>query len=228
LAAALVAVRVSKGVRVIIRKLTALLFVVFLAAAACSGSGSDEPTQTPPAGLTPTAPAAPTATATTPPASTATPESARAVQAARSELGRWLGPVGDPPSITVESVERVTWRNGCLEVHRAGRACTQALVEGFRIQLRLANATYEVRSDLTGSTLVWVPQVEILVRFVEASPNLLSFRTDDGGEIVAQAVPGSDIAVNVRSIAPGTPVGLALADAPQSGGFLLVWVDPVP
>jgi hypothetical protein len=121
----------------------------------------------------------------------------------------------------------VTWSGGCLELNRPGKACTTALVEGFRIELLLADATYEVRTDGIGSTVLWAPTVQILVRFQEASPNILEFLTDDGNTLVAQAVFGTDFGVQVSSLARGTPVGVGLANAPQSGGFLLVWVDPV-
>ena len=50
--------------------------------------------------------------------------------------------------------------------------------------------------------------------------------TDDGGELLAQAVFGTSFGVDVQSLSPGDPVGLGLAEAPQREGFLLVWLDP--
>ena len=150
-----------------------------------------------------------------------------ATQAARDALAVWLGPVGDPMSISVRTVEAVTWRNGCLELTRAGQACTQALVEGYRIELTLGEATYEVRTNASGSVVLWAPRIHVLARFVEASPNLAQFMSDDGGTIEVQIVFGSDLGVDLASLTEGDPVGLALADAPQGGGFLLVWLVPL-
>jgi hypothetical protein len=101
------------------------------------------------------------------------------------------------------------------------------LVAGYRVLLDLANATYEIRTDATGDVVLWAPDVQVLARYAEASANFVQLTTDDGGTINAQAVPGSDFGVQPRSLNPGDPVGVALADAPQSGGLLLVWLDPV-
>ena len=92
--------------------------------------------------------------------------------------------------------------------------------------LALGNATYEVRADVTGAFTVWAPSLQVLVQFQEASTNLLTFTTDDGGELVAQAVPGTSFGVDVQFLQEGNSVGLGLAEAPQRDGFLLVWVDP--
>ena len=62
---------------------------------------------------------------------------------------------------------------------------------------------------------------------MEASPNLAQFMSDDGGTIEVQIVFGSDLGVDLASLTEGDPVGLALADAPQGGGFLLVWLVPL-
>jgi hypothetical protein len=127
----------------------------------------------------------------------------------------------------VDSVEAVTWPDGCLGVQRVGVGCTEALVEGFRIDLGLGEAVYEVRTDVVGDVVVWAPTVEVLAFFKEAVTNSVQFTTDDGGVIEAQPVFGTDYGVDLDSLAEGDAVGVALADAPQSGGKLLVWVDPV-
>lgn len=150
-----------------------------------------------------------------------------ATLAARQALARWLGPVGDEGSIVVRSAEAVEWRNGCLEVMRAGRTCSQVTVRGYRVHLALGRATYEIRTGATGTVAVWAPEVQILTRFVERSPNFVVARTDDGGTIEAQVVPGSDIAVDLARASAGDPVGLALVQAPQREGHVLVWLDPV-
>ena len=200
-----------------------------LLVAACGGDGDDGPDV-----LAPTETSSPIATGVagdtqTPPAaaSTPTPGLGAATNAAIDALAPWLGPVGEPSAIAVVSVEAVTWTNGCLEVGRAGQACTEALVEGYRIELALGDAVYEMRTDLGGDVVVWAPSVQILMRFQEASTNSVTFTTDDGGTIEAQPVPGTGYGVELASLAEGDAVGVALADAPQGGGALLVWVDPV-
>ncbi len=190
--------------------------LVLIVAAAC---GDDDD------GAGPTETLAPIATGA--PGDTPAPGLGAATNAAIEALATWLGPAGDASAITVASVEAVTWSDGCLEVGRAGQACTEALVEGYRIELALGDAVYEVRTDLGGDVVVWAPSVQILVRFQEAATNSVTFTTDDGGTIEAQPVPGTGYGVELASLAEGDAVGVALADTPQGGGVLLVWVDPV-
>ena len=190
------------------------------ATGAPTATGTPAPTDTPPA--------APPPPATPPPANpTASDGAAVAAEAARAALASWLGPVGDRAAIEVRSVEELTWPNGCLGLGRAGEACTEALVPGFRVELELANASYEVRTDRSGDLVRWAPRLQILVRFAAASANSIRFTTDDGGTIEAQPVFGTLFGVDVTTLSPGDPVGVAFADAPQGGGLLLVWLDPV-
>ena len=221
------------------------MLVLASAAAACDGDSDDAsdavtvappqaPTSQPPASqasaatatVAPTTVASATAVAVTPTGTPLPAGAARASAAATQALRAWLGPAGDPASLTVRSVEEKTWSNGCLELNRAGQACIQVLVPGYRIVFGLGSATYEVRSDLSGENLRWAPQVMILVQFKEASANVVEFSTDDGGPIVTQAVFGTDFGVEVASLQPGDPVGIAIVDAPQGGNPLLVWLDP--
>lgn len=139
----------------------------------------------------------------------------------------WLGPAGDPGSLQLQSVDEVTWSDGCLELSRAGQGCIQVLVPGYRILFMMGSATYEVRSDLSGDNVRWAPQVMILVRFKEASTNVVAFSTDDGGTITTRAVFGTDFGVDVATLQPADPVGIAIVDGPQGGDPLLVWLDPV-
>ena len=203
---------------------------------ACSGGDDGNASLTPTASATtrpataiPTVSVTIAPTVTPVPDLTATPsgETRPAVLAAIGALALWLGPVGDRPSIGVVSVEAVTWTNGCLDLTRVGQACTEALVEGFRVLLALGEATYEVRTDASGRVALWAPKVQILARFLDVSPNLVRFSPDDGGTIDAQLVPGSDFGVDLATLKEGDAVGVALADAPQNGGRLLVWLDPV-
>ena len=163
---------------------------------------------------------------TTTPGTTPTPYPEPPFSAAIDALAAWLGPAADPASIEIASTEDVTWSNGCLDLSRVDQMCTEALVPGFRIMLSLGDATYEVRTDRSGRQTAWAPQIQILVRFSEVSTNLAIFTTDDGNELSTQLVPGTSFGVDLATLDLGTPVGIAIADAPQSGPPLLVWVDP--
>lgn len=154
------------------------------------------------------------------------PDSSAAEQAARDALASWLGPVGDPASIAVKAIERLTWTNACLDLPRAGQTCAEVRVDGYRIEFVLANATYEVRTDSIGEVVRWAPETLALVRFAESSANFFAFTTDDGGTIEAQPVPGTSFGVDVLSLEEGDPVGIALVAAPQREGFLVIWIDP--
>jgi hypothetical protein len=209
-----------------------------LAALGCGGD-DDDPVSTivaatpNPNTTAPVATAMPTETASATvmvPTATPTTVSAggadRAAQAARDALATWLGPVGDPASISINEVEAATWQNTCLGLTPPGEVCAQVLVEGFRVELKLAQATYEVRTDARGEITLWEPAIQILARFQQASPNIFEFRTDDGGLLAAQAVFGTRYGIAPGSLNEGDPVGLGLAEAPQSGGLLLVWLNP--
>jgi len=193
--------------------------------------GDDEPTPT----STPTAAATatPSPSPTTVPSVTATPGPLLnpvpepPIDAAIDALASWLGPLADTSLVSIVSTEDVEWPNGCLGIARANIACTEALVPGFRIRLGLGVAVYEVRTDLAGDQTEWAPQTELLVRFAESSTNVALFTADDGNELPVRLVPGTAFGVNLLATEPGTPVGIAIADAPQGGDPILVWVDRV-
>lgn len=217
----------------ILRVLVALAVATGLVTAACSDDEEDIPSPTPGNGtVAPTDAATPTPAATPSPTPTdseptPTPDPGPATDAAVDALATWLGPVADPASISVESAEAIIWSDGCLGLRRPGRACTQALVEGFRVILSLGNGTYEVRTDVSGDVVLWAPSVQVLAQFQEGLTNLFLFTTDDGGTLEAQPVPGTDYGVDPDTLMEGDPVSVALADAPQDGPQLLVWLDPV-
>jgi len=206
----------------IVKIVTLLTLAVCFLAVACGDDDEVVATQTP--GETPTPRLTQPSTAT-PDQTPATPDPGDASAAAIEALGTWLGPVGDPSAITVDSVEKVIWPNGCLGLSRAGVACTEGLVDGFRIDLGLGDAAYEVRTDVGGNVVMWAPGVQLLAFFKEASTNSVQFTTDDGGLIEAQPVAGTSYGVDLESLVEGNVVGVAIADAPQGGGALLVWVD---
>src|SRR5690606_22340641 len=148
------------------------------------------------------------------------------VDAAMDALASWLGPAGDRGSMEVAGTEQVTWSNGCLDIAVPAQACTDALVPGFRVTVALGDATYEVRTDDTGDVTRWAPDTKILVRFSEASTNVLEFTTDDDGTIVAQAVPGTTFDIDIDALVTGDAIGIGLVDSPQGEGLILVWVAP--
>ncbi|MCS6881389.1 MAG: hypothetical protein RMK84_10475 [Oscillochloridaceae bacterium] len=111
---------------------------------------------TPAAQATPVAPtaAAPSSRPTAPPAGTLPPLAgpgeapADKVAAAIADLARRTG--ADPAAITIVSAEAVTWSDGALGCPQPGMAYTQALVDGYRLILRLNGATYAYHAAVNG------------------------------------------------------------------------------
>lgn len=210
--------------------LIAILLTLGLAVAACGDDEDDipspSPTETATATPTPSAPTeTPPVTPAPTPEPTPTPDPDPASQAAADALATWLGPAGDPDSISVNAAEPIVWADGCLGLGLSAEVCTDALVEGFRIELGLGDAVYVVRTDLTGDVVRWEPHVQILVQFQEGLTNLFLFMTDDGNDLEAQPVSGTEYGVDPDTLEPGDPVAAALADNPQDGPQLLVWID---
>ena len=54
-------------------------------------------------------------------------------------------------SIAGVSQEETTWPNSCLGCPKAGESCAQVLTPGYRVVLRVADATYEYHTDLGGT-----------------------------------------------------------------------------
>jgi hypothetical protein len=50
-------------------------------------------------------------------------------------------------NIEVVKVEAVQWRDGCLECAKQGEGCTEAIVPGYRVVLRVGGQEYEYRTD---------------------------------------------------------------------------------
>lgn len=55
-----------------------------------------------------------------------------------------------PNQVEVVQFESAIWEDECLEAPRADERCPPGQVEGWRVQLRAAGSTYEVRTDATG------------------------------------------------------------------------------
>lgn len=54
------------------------------------------------------------------------------------------------PEITVASQEDVTWNDSCLGCPNAGESCSQVQTPGYRVSLRIRDATYEYHTDRGG------------------------------------------------------------------------------
>lgn len=102
--------------------------------------------------LTAAVPPSPTTMAPTP-TPTAIELYPAAVQAARATAARDLQvPLA---SVTVVRFTPVDWRNGCLEVDRLERPCTDVIVPGYQVILDVAGQTVEYRTNLDGSQVVF-------------------------------------------------------------------------
>jgi hypothetical protein len=51
-----------------------------------------------------------------------------------------------PSAVTVERIERVTWRDGSLGCPEPGMTYTQALVAGFRVILAIGDERFDYRT----------------------------------------------------------------------------------
>jgi hypothetical protein len=91
----------------------------------------------------------PPSSTTYPPAST-TSNAARqnAFRAASSQLSRDVNAPTD--SIAGVSQDEMTWRDSCLGCAKTGESCTQVMTPGYRVVLRVGEATYEYHTDLGG------------------------------------------------------------------------------
>lgn len=74
-----------------------------------------------------------------------------AAEAARADLAAKLGITAS--AITIMLVEERTWNDGCLGLGGPAESCLQALVDGFRVELRAQGEEYAYRTDKTGASL---------------------------------------------------------------------------
>lgn len=68
------------------------------------------------------------------------PVASEPAEAARADLADRLGV--EPDTIEAGALERVTWRDGSLGCPDPDRSYTQALVDGYRIELRVDGTSY--------------------------------------------------------------------------------------
>ena len=93
--------------------------------------------------------------ATPPPSSTASPSSTattdaqrKAFRAAATALSKKINAPAD--SIVGVSQDETTWNDSCLGCAQTGENCAQVVTPGYRIVLRVSEATYEYHTDLGG------------------------------------------------------------------------------
>jgi len=90
-----------------------------------------------------------------PPSTTYTPASnpssaarQNAFRAASSQLSHDVNAPTD--TIAGVSQDEMTWRDSCLGCPKTGESCTQVMTPGYRVVLRIGDATYEYHTDLGG------------------------------------------------------------------------------
>jgi len=91
----------------------------------------------------------PPASATTSSSTTSSAARQDAFKAAAAQLSRDNNAPRD--SIAGVSQDEMTWRDSCLGCPKTGESCTQVLTPGYRVVLRVADATYEYHTDLGGT-----------------------------------------------------------------------------
>lgn len=123
-----------------------LTILLFLGMTACAALPAASPTETPSPTDMPTQ--APVESSPTDIPVAAHPVEELAREALAAQLGISVN------KITLQSLEAVDWRNGCLEIDYKDAACTDVIVPGFRITLEANGQTYEYRSNLDGSLLL--------------------------------------------------------------------------
>ena len=92
--------------------------------------------------------APPPASAVTSSPTTSTQAREAAFRAAADALSRDANAPRD--SIAGVSQDEMTWRDSCLGCPKTGESCTQVLTPGYRVVLRVSDATYEYHTDLGG------------------------------------------------------------------------------
>jgi len=90
-------------------------------------------------------------------------EKPAAVEAARELLGKKLGV--DPATIQVEGYEIAEWADSCLGIQiEKDETCKPIITPGFGGALVVDNKRYEFRTDQSGGTIRFLPDLAIAVR----------------------------------------------------------------
>ena len=94
--------------------------------------------------------ATPPPSGTTSPSSTATEDARKtAYRAASKALSEKINAPID--SIVGVTQDEMTWNDSCLGCPQTGENCAQVVTPGYRIVLRVSDATYEYHTDLGGT-----------------------------------------------------------------------------
>ena len=93
--------------------------------------------------------------ATPPPPSTPSPYSTATTDARRNAFRAAAKALGDKINAPVDSIvgvsqDETTWNDSCLGCAQTGENCAQVVTPGYRIVLRVSDATYEYHTDLGG------------------------------------------------------------------------------
>lgn len=138
-------------------RLLGVLLIVTVLVAACANMPAVTTSSTPAADV-PTSGPVDSGTATPAPStpSSPVPGSSSAVDQARAALAQQLGVQVE--DVKVISSGAVDWPNGCLGVETPGIMCTDVIVPGYQVMLEAGGKQYEVRTSLSGGTVVVVPE----------------------------------------------------------------------
>jgi hypothetical protein len=136
------------------RKLLLISVLIFMLAACAPVTPQIEST---PQGLLPNDDPVPAPTRTPAPVS---PNALPAVLAARVALANALGVRYE--DIEVAAYESVDWPDGCLGAGRPDEMCTEAIVPGYLVHLKIGPVQYEYRTNADGTDRRWVGQATVL------------------------------------------------------------------
>jgi len=113
----------------------------------------------------------------------------RMVKLAKQDLARRLDV--PPDTIAVISVDELVWPDVCMAIYEANRACTESVVNGFRILLEHDDTGYVYHTD-TRETVTFAesyPLQDVVQIRVEAS--------DESGQLTTTIETGEDFFLNV-------------------------------
>lgn len=103
-------------------------------------------------------------------------EEIAAVEAARFALAKELSV--NPYQLATADVQKMSWPDGCLGVHKMGVLCTQIVSDGYVITFAANGRYYQTNTNADGSSLVQVPDAV-------AAPGGVALTTRDGNTCTA-------------------------------------------
>ena len=209
------------------RNVAAFVCIVGLAAVGCSGS--DERPQP-----------SPSATVRPPTAATPSPAASASSTLSQGIGGRLLDRFatvrgGGREALTVDKLEEVLWPDACLGVQRPTVVCAERQVRGYRALIRFQREpfTWEVRTDISLDTFVWVAEVQAegVTARIDAD-GTISLRGSGPpfdtalapGQIEAEIAPGTEFLTPLADLGVGQRVAFGIAGRPSSDVAALVWI----